>query len=106
MADGDEQELRVVDNRAAMRYEIWSGNDLAGFSTYRVRPGRLDFIHTETEAGFEGHGVAGRLVHDALEDLRTRRFRVVALCPYVAHYIETHPEYADLLVDGEVGHRS
>ena len=73
MADGDEQELRVVDNRAAMRYEVWSGNDLAGFSTYRVRPGRLDFIHTETEAGFEGHGVAGRLVHDALEDLRTRR---------------------------------
>ena len=33
----------------------------------------------------------------ALEDARARKLTVVAQCPFVANYIQKHPEYQDLL---------
>ena len=96
-------EARVVDNREALRYEIWVGSELAGFCTYQLRPGRLVFVHTETVPGFEGRGYATRLVQGALEDLRDRNLRVLPLCPFVAAYIDKHPEYASLRAEPDLG---
>src|SRR5262245_42764485 len=97
MTEVDTADLHVVDNPDAHRYEIWAGGKLAGLATYKVRPGRLVLIHTETEAGFEGHGVAARLVHDMLDDIRSRGLRITPVCPYVRHYLSEHPDYADLV---------
>jgi predicted GNAT family acetyltransferase len=36
-------------------------------------------------------------VKAALDATRTSGEQVVALCPFVASYIERHPDYADLL---------
>jgi len=94
-------EVRVVDNQGADRYEIWSDGKLAGFANYRTRPGRLVFVHTETEPGFEGRGMASRLVQGALDDVRRRGLGVMPLCPFVASYIKDHPDYQDLVVSGE-----
>ena len=91
----------VVNNEADHRYEIWANGVLAGFADYRARPGRLVFVHTETEPGFEGHGYASQLVQAALDDVRARGLGVTALCPFVAAFIRDHPAYDDLLVKGE-----
>lgn len=97
MTTPDEREFLVVDNQAASRHEIYVDSKLAGFVDYRIRPGRIVFVHTETLDGFEHQGVAGRLVRWALDDARTRHLSVVPVCPYVAAFIEEHPEYADLV---------
>ncbi len=89
--------IRVADNPAEHRYEAWVGDDLAGFLTYRFRPGRIVLVHTETEDGWQGHGVGGRLAAGALDDARARGLRVTPLCPFVADYISRHPEYADVV---------
>lgn len=95
----DRPEPRIVDNKAAHRYEVWVGDQRAGVATYRERPGSVVFQHTEIDPAFEGHGVGGRLARAALDDVRARGLSVVPLCPFIAAYIASHPQYADLVAD-------
>jgi predicted GNAT family acetyltransferase len=89
--------VRVTNNEADHRYEAHVGDDLAGFITYRMEQGRLVLVHTETEQGFQGHGVGGALASWALDDARARGLSITPFCPFVASYIRHHPEYADLV---------
>lgn len=89
---------RVVDNREAGRYEIHVGGAVAGFAEYRARPGVIVFVHTEIDPAYGGHGLGTTLAAAALDDVRRRGQRVAALCPFIAAYVNRHPEYADLAV--------
>jgi predicted GNAT family acetyltransferase len=44
-----------------------------------------------------GRGIAGEITRYALDWARDKGLRVVANCPYVARWIERHPEYEQLL---------
>ncbi|WP_248961638.1 GNAT family N-acetyltransferase [Sphaerisporangium perillae] len=89
--------VEVADNPGADRYEITVGGRLAGFAEYRRRPGRIVFTHTEVGDEFEGQGLGSRLIGDALDAARAAGVSVVPVCPFVARYIERHPEYGDLV---------
>ena len=89
--------IRVIENTGLHRYEAYVDDLLAGFVTYDRKPGRMIFLHTETEPAFEGHGVASRLAQVALDDARTQGLCVIPRCPFVARYIGRHPAYADLV---------
>ena len=91
--------VRVVPNRAEHRYEAWVGDQLAGFVTYHLAPGRLVLIHTQTDDALQGQGIAGRLAVGALDDARAHGWAVTPRCPFVADYIRRHPEYADLVAE-------
>jgi uncharacterized protein len=93
----DEVPVRVIDNAAAARYEISLGDTLAGFSTYRDKPGKRIVLHTEIAPEFEHQGLAGQLARALLDDIRSRGLKVVPRCPYVARFIATHPDFADLV---------
>ncbi|MEV4756700.1 GNAT family N-acetyltransferase [Micromonospora sp. NPDC049559] len=90
--------MLVEDNPAQRRFEILVDDSLAGFATYQLRPGVVVFIHTEVDSAFEGKGVGSALAKGALDQVRERGERVIARCPFIAAYIERHPEYSDLLV--------
>lgn len=96
MTDAD-AEITVADNPAANRYELQVDGELAAFTTYRLHPDRIVFLHTETLDAFAGHGLGGRLARAALDDARARGLHVVPRCPFVARYIVEHPEYQDLV---------
>lgn len=87
----------IADNPDEERFEVRVGGELAGFSQYRRRPAGLAFIHTEIDDRFEGQGLGGRLVAQALENARDRGLAVLPFCPFVRGYIERHPEYLDLV---------
>jgi predicted GNAT family acetyltransferase len=91
------ESVDVVDNPDEQRFEARVDGGLAGLLYYRERPGRLVLVHTEVAEEFEGHGVGGRLVAGALDDIRERGLTVTTLCPFAAGYVEKHPEYADLV---------
>ena len=91
----------VLDVPARSRYEITVDGELAGFSEYRPIEGARVFTHTEVFDAYEGKGVGSALARGALDDVRARGHRLVALCPFVAAFLERHPEYADL-VDTEL----
>ena len=89
--------VRVVDNPTKHRYEAFVDDELAGFVTYRMTPGVVVLVHTEVDKAFEGHGVGGRLAKEALDDVGARGLEVEPVCPFIARYLERHPEYADLV---------
>jgi predicted GNAT family acetyltransferase len=87
----------VIQNQELDRFELVLDGEVAGFSSYTLAGTDLIFTHTEINADRQEHGLGGRLVRDALDQVREHTdYRVVAQCPFVAHFISEHPEYADL----------
>lgn len=87
----------VRDNPEKSRYEITVDGELAVLTEYRRHGEVADFVHTETQAGFEGKGLASQLIKATLDDVRTRGWQVRPYCPFVRGYIAKHPEYVDLV---------
>jgi predicted GNAT family acetyltransferase len=97
MASGDDDlQLEVIDNPEENRYEGYIDGGLAGFVEYDAEPGRLVLLHTEVDDAFEGRGVGSRLAAAVLDDIRGRELTIVARCPFISRYLESHPEYRDL----------
>jgi predicted GNAT family acetyltransferase len=94
-------ELEVADNPDESRYEVHVGGELAGWAVYRLRDGRISFIHTEVDDRFEGQGIGSELVSRALDDARGRALEVLPFCPFVNAFLRRHREYADLVPAGE-----
>lgn len=90
-------EAQVVNDADAGRYEVTLDGRPAGFAQYRLKDRRVIFTHTEVDSAFEGHGVGSTLARYALDDVRERGLQAVPLCPFIAAYIEQHPEYQDLM---------
>lgn len=88
----------VVNDPDGHRYEIRADDQLAGFAEYRTRAdGTVVFTHTQIEPAFDGRGLGGQLARAALDDVRSRGVRVVPRCPFIAGWIERHPDYRDLV---------
>lgn len=88
----------VEDNPAKHRFEILVDDALAGFTAYIPRGEVLVFTHTEVNPEFQNKGVGGALVRATLDQVRERGGRVVTQCPFVAAFIDRHPEYNDLVI--------
>jgi len=94
----------VLDVPVRSRYEVTVDGELAGFAEYREIEGARVFTHTEVFDAHEGKGVGSALARGALDDVRARGRRLVALCPFIAAHLERHGEYDDL-VDAELTDR-
>jgi len=86
----------VTDNRERQRYELRAEKGLA-VAYYELRDGTLVFTHTVVPEALRGQGLASKLIKAALDDARRRGLKVVPQCPFVARYIERHPEERDLV---------
>lgn len=87
----------VVHNPEQSRYEIHVDGAVAGFTQYRDRDGVIDFVHTEIDDAYEGHGLGGRLARGALDAVRSEGRTVIATCPFIKGWIEKHEDYQNLL---------
>ncbi|HUO80867.1 MAG TPA: GNAT family N-acetyltransferase [Steroidobacteraceae bacterium] len=86
----------VRDDVEAGRFELAVGAAIA-FVDYQRSGRTLVLRHAEVPAELEGRGVGSRLVRAVLELARARGERVVPRCPFIARYLERHPEYQDLV---------
>ena len=89
-------DFTVRDNRAMNRFEADVQGQMA-ITAYRHSKGIVTFTHTEVPEALRGAGVAAKLVGGALDQVRARGEQVVPECPYVASFIQKHPEYQDLV---------
>jgi predicted GNAT family acetyltransferase len=83
----------VNNNEAESRYEVHVDGALAGFLEYRTVGDVLVLVHTEVDEAYAGQGVGAQLAKFALDDAQARGVKVSPLCPFVAKYIDKHPEY-------------
>jgi predicted GNAT family acetyltransferase len=91
-------EIRLhTDDRGGGRYTILVDGKAAGELDYRTIEGRRAPTHTGVRDAYEGQGLAAQLARRALDDARADGLQVVPLCPYVASYIQKHPDDQDLV---------
>lgn len=88
---------RVVDNPDEARFEIFDGEEPAGFAQYHRFRNEIAFIHTEIDPKFEGRGLGSVLARAALDAAREQGLEVLPFCPFIRGWITKHPEYVDLV---------
>jgi len=96
--ENKEEVFRV--NEKDNQFELLTGDDNLSFLEYYKDGKKIFFNHTEVPVELRGHGVAARLVEKALQYCKTHKLIVVPACSYVAHYIDNHPEWYDILSEG------
>jgi predicted GNAT family acetyltransferase/glutaredoxin len=95
----------IVNVPEAHRYELQLDGERIGELAYRQRKDRIAFTHTNVNPAYEGQGFGSRLAEAALADARRQGLAVVPLCPFIARYIEQHPEHGDLVAADYAGRR-
>ncbi|NML07280.1 GNAT family N-acetyltransferase [Sphingomonas sp. G-3-2-10] len=85
-----------ANNPAENRYEMQVEGRTA-YAAYKLHDAVITFTHTIVPKELGGRGIATKLIGFALADVREKGLRVIPQCPFVAAYIEKHPEERDLL---------
>ena len=87
----------VVRNDELSRYDIVVDDTVVGHADYRIEGSRQVFVHTEIDPEYRGRDLAEQLVRAALDDARDNEMTIEPRCPFVAQFIDEHPEYRDLV---------
>ena len=79
------------------RFELERNGHVATLQ-YTVAGHVLALLHTEIPESLRGSGVASALAQTAFDWARDHHMKVDVVCPFVAAFLETHPEYSDLIL--------
>lgn len=90
-------DAEVRENPSHHRFERPIHDGAIAAAYYRNADGKLVFIHTEVPTEFSGQGIATELARGTFELLRKSGRRAVLTCPFMVHFSNTHPEYADVV---------
>jgi uncharacterized protein len=86
----------IVHDAAAHRFETLIDGYRAVLD-YRFEGDIAHLTQVSVPGPIEGRGVAASLTRAALDWARAESIAVVPRCPYVAGWIERHPDYRDVL---------
>jgi len=88
----------VVQDVSMNRFELLVDGVQAGISDYRIRDGKISFLHTEIDPAYRGQGLGDEIARGALNLVRAETdYQVVPLCPFIKKWIDEHADYQDLL---------
>lgn len=97
MSDDTPDQLDLQHDEEGGRYVLRSAGETVGLVDYRQDGDVLDLHHTEVVPEGQGQGIGTVLVRQVLDELRTHGQQIVPSCPFVAKFVEEHPDYADLV---------
>lgn len=86
----------IVHQTDARRFE-WLVDGQVCVLVYSTIPEGVSFDSVRVPDAVGGRGLAGQLTRHALDWARAEDLKVRPTCPYVARWIERHPDYADLV---------
>lgn len=89
----------VERNDAAGRFEA-TVDGHTGYTEYRRTKQGLLLPHTLVPDALEGRGIGSALARAALGYAREEGLKVLPDCPFIAAYIQRHPETQDLVHPG------
>lgn len=89
--------MTVADAVDRERFEITVGGEVVGFAEYHRTPSAISFVHTEIDPAHAGEGLGGELIGAALDAAKAEGKPVLPYCPFVRHFIQTHPDYVELV---------
>jgi uncharacterized protein len=89
--------MDVRKNAERSRYELVRDGTVIAIADFVERGDVIVFPHTEVMPALRGQGLGARLVRGALDDVRTTGKKIVPACWFVAEFVETNPDYTDLI---------
>lgn len=90
--------VEITHDTEGSRYLAYRDGEQVGVLDYRVNGDAIVFTYTGVPKQYEGQGIAGQLVQQAMDDVRAGEARkVVPACSYVDAWIRRHPDYHDLV---------
>lgn len=92
-------ELTIVENVEEKRFTTTVEGHLA-FIEYIRAQGIVYLTHTEVPKALEGRGVGKALVQGVLALIKAEGATLAPLCPFVAMFLNRHPEWKSLLAKG------
>ena len=87
----------VTHIKNANRFEVLLENGQTAYLNYNEFENSLNLSHTYVPQSFERKGIAATIVKFALDYARKNNLYIIPSCPYVAAYIERHPEHRNLV---------
>lgn len=82
----------VVNNRENQQLEVRLNGEIAQL-TYRYYKKDIAFMHTTVPETMAGKGVASALARAAFAFAAAEKKLVMVYCPFVAKFLQNHPEY-------------
>jgi predicted GNAT family acetyltransferase len=86
----------VRHDTAAKRLVLDIDGELAVLEYRELNATTLDYHRTYVPPALRGRGMASIVTEHALRYARDHGYRVVPSCPFVARFIERHPDYQPL----------
>ncbi len=93
------QNQQLIVNEAENQFELVLDNGKA-FIEYVLTDDKISLVHTEVPQEYRGKDVASTLTKKVLEYAKSKNYTVIPSCPFIAKYIDNHPEYHALLSEG------
>ena len=81
----------------AIRYTDAAGELLAEVTFPEVAPSVVEINHTFVDERLRGQGIAGKLLEQAVEELRETGRKARPTCSYAAGWFAKHPECSGVL---------
>lgn len=97
--------IEIANNEKESRFEASALEGMAYLRYQMLRDGTVVLLHTEVPPALGGRGLASRLARTGLDFSRSRGAKVIVKCPFVAAYVQRHPEYQDLVLERPVPRR-
>ncbi len=82
---------------AANRFVLTNDGGEAVLDYREIDATTLDYFRTFVPTSMRGGGIASRLTEYALLYAREHGLKIIPTCPFIATYIERHPEFAPLI---------
>ncbi len=101
---GTRPPITVRDDAGSRSYEALLDGKVVGTLIYEHEGPRLVLTHTIVEPDYRRRGIGTELARGALDDARAKGLSVTVFCDFVASFIDTHPDYADLVDAAHPGH--
>lgn len=95
-ASDSQKNLDITHNKQTNRFET-AVDGQTGYVSYQDNGDTLVYDHTEVPEALSGRGIGSALIKHALDFARAHDKKVVPQCPFVASYIDKHPDYQDLV---------
>jgi len=93
--------MEIINNKKNSRFEAPQPDGELAILEYRWLKGSIVLMHTVVPPSGRGKGVGAELVKFVLDYIRANGLKMIVYCPFVAKYLEKHPEYNDLLDDSK-----
>ena len=86
-------DYELIDNEERHQYEFHIGKYVPKIEYIKTKNGEIYLTHPEVSVG-------SQLAEKVLKDIEKQELRLVPLCPFIAGYIQKHPDWRRIVMRG------